>query len=210
MRQTTNNERTNRQQTTNNYPIIEPLQIFLLDLLDFFEIWRSTILAPQLLWFGIDSTLNIFQQTITELMNELMNEGGDCRTALATPGLLNIKTTKHFLEFILWKYCWQCSYFDLVNWPFDKIVDIFTSHVKKFTCEFNILTYNINILRMSIFWLTTFRLLTFWRTPSFCGHLTVQEIYKKLDIGWRCWLRIYIDIFVLIILYYLNDFYFNL
>ena len=46
------------------------------------------ISAPQLLWFGIDSTLNIFPQTITESVNELINDGGDCRTAPATPGLL--------------------------------------------------------------------------------------------------------------------------
>ena len=32
------------------------------------------ISAPQLLWFGIDSTLNIFQQTIAELMNQLITE----------------------------------------------------------------------------------------------------------------------------------------
>ena len=48
------------------------------------------ISAPQLLWFGIDSTLNIFPQTMTQLMNELINDRGDCRTAPATPGLLNI------------------------------------------------------------------------------------------------------------------------
>ena len=46
--------------------------------------------APQLLWFGIDSTLNIFPQTMSELINQLINYGGDCRTAPATPGLLNI------------------------------------------------------------------------------------------------------------------------
>ena len=32
------------------------------------------ISAPQLLWFGIDSTLNIFPQTITELINDLITE----------------------------------------------------------------------------------------------------------------------------------------
>ena len=46
------------------------------------------ISAPQLLWFGIDSTLNIFPQTMTESVNESINYGGDCRTAPATPGLL--------------------------------------------------------------------------------------------------------------------------
>ena len=50
------------------------------------------ISAPQLLWFGIDSTLNIFPQTMTELINQLINYEGDCRTAPATPGLLNIYT----------------------------------------------------------------------------------------------------------------------
>ena len=48
------------------------------------------ISAPHLLWFGIDSTLNIFPQTMTDSVNELINDGGDCRTALATPGLLII------------------------------------------------------------------------------------------------------------------------
>ena len=43
--------------------------------------------APQLLWFGIDSALNIFPQTISYLPYETVY-----RTALATPGLLkNIK-----------------------------------------------------------------------------------------------------------------------
>ena len=46
------------------------------------------ISAPQLLWFGIDSTLNIFPQTMNHLMNELISDGGDYRTAPATPGLL--------------------------------------------------------------------------------------------------------------------------
>ena len=50
--------------------------------------------APQLLWFGIDSTLNIFPQTIAELMNESVNYGGDCRTAPAKPGLLIIYKNK--------------------------------------------------------------------------------------------------------------------
>ena len=49
-----------------------------------------TISSPQLLWFGIDSTLNILPQTMTQLMNELINDGGDGRTAPATPGLLNM------------------------------------------------------------------------------------------------------------------------
>ena len=46
------------------------------------------ISAPQLLWFGIDSTLNIFPQTMTQLMNQSVNYGGHYRTAPATPGLL--------------------------------------------------------------------------------------------------------------------------
>ena len=40
------------------------------------------ISAPQLLWFGIDSALNIFPQTITFLINY----EAVYRTALATPG----------------------------------------------------------------------------------------------------------------------------
>ena len=55
------------------------------------------ISAPQLLWFGIDSTLNIFPQTITDLINELINHGGDCRTAPATPGLLKNVVVIYFL-----------------------------------------------------------------------------------------------------------------
>ena len=31
------------------------------------------ISAPQLLWFGIDSTLNIFPQTMSQSVNELIN-----------------------------------------------------------------------------------------------------------------------------------------
>ena len=46
--------------------------------------------APQLLWFGIDSALKIFPQTISELIKQLISDGGDCRTAPATPGVLNI------------------------------------------------------------------------------------------------------------------------
>ena len=46
------------------------------------------ISAPQLLWFGIDSALKIFPQTIGELMNERINHEAVCRTAPATPGLL--------------------------------------------------------------------------------------------------------------------------
>ena len=42
------------------------------------------ISAPQLLWFGIDSALNIFPQTITFLLNH----EAVYRTAPATPGLL--------------------------------------------------------------------------------------------------------------------------
>ena len=47
------------------------------------------ISAPQLLWFGIDSTLNIFPQTMTQLLNQFINHRGVWRTAPATPGLLN-------------------------------------------------------------------------------------------------------------------------
>ena len=48
------------------------------------------ILPPQLLRFGIDSVLKILNERITELINELMSDKGDCRTAPATPGLLLI------------------------------------------------------------------------------------------------------------------------
>ena len=48
--------------------------------------------APWLLRFGIDSVVNILNkrmtQIMTDLINELMNYKGVCRTALATPGLL--------------------------------------------------------------------------------------------------------------------------
>ena len=45
------------------------------------------ISAPQLLWFGIDSALNIFPQTISQLVSYLPYEAV-YRTAPATPGLL--------------------------------------------------------------------------------------------------------------------------
>ena len=48
------------------------------------------ISAPQLLWFGIDSALKIFPQTMSELMNESINREAVYRTAPATPGLLKI------------------------------------------------------------------------------------------------------------------------
>ena len=44
------------------------------------------ISAPQLLRFGIDIVLKI----MNEGMISSMSDGGDCRTAPATPGLLNI------------------------------------------------------------------------------------------------------------------------
>ena len=46
--------------------------------------------APQLLWFGIDSALNIFPQTIAQSLTYL-NDEAVYRTAPATPGLLKIK-----------------------------------------------------------------------------------------------------------------------
>ena len=46
------------------------------------------ISAPQLLRFGIDSVLKTLNKRITDLINELMSDKGDCRTAPATPGLL--------------------------------------------------------------------------------------------------------------------------
>ena len=45
------------------------------------------ISAPQLLWFGIDSALNIFPQTIDQSLT-YHNDKAVYRTALATPGLL--------------------------------------------------------------------------------------------------------------------------
>ena len=42
--------------------------------------------APQVLRFGIDSVLKILNKRITDLMSDR----GDCRTALATPGLLKL------------------------------------------------------------------------------------------------------------------------
>ena len=36
--------------------------------------------------------MKIFPQTMTERVNELINYGGDCRTAPATPGLLITNT----------------------------------------------------------------------------------------------------------------------
>ena len=47
------------------------------------------ISALQLLRFGIDSVLKILNERITDSINQLMSNGGDCRTALATPGVLN-------------------------------------------------------------------------------------------------------------------------
>ena len=47
------------------------------------------ISVPQLLWFGIDSALNIFPQTIAQSLTYL-NDKAVYRTAPATPGLLNI------------------------------------------------------------------------------------------------------------------------
>ena len=45
------------------------------------------ISAPQLLWFGIDSALNIFPQTIAQSLTYL-NDKAVYRTAPATPRLL--------------------------------------------------------------------------------------------------------------------------
>ena len=46
------------------------------------------ISAPNLLRFGIDRVLKILNQKISQLIIQLMINGGDCRTAPATPGLL--------------------------------------------------------------------------------------------------------------------------
>ena len=49
--------------------------------------------APQLLWFGTEGVMKIFSQRMTyrtnETINESINDEGVCRTATATPGLLN-------------------------------------------------------------------------------------------------------------------------
>ena len=80
------------------------------------------ISSPQLLWFGIDSTLNIFPQTMTESVNESVNDGGDWRTAPASPGLLNMclklftsyclirASTFQGIALILW-LCWMLAFF---------------------------------------------------------------------------------------------------
>ena len=44
--------------------------------------------APKLLQFGIDSVLKFLNKMITNLINLLMSDQDDCRTAPATPGLL--------------------------------------------------------------------------------------------------------------------------
>ena len=48
------------------------------------------MLAPQLLQFGSGDVLKIWRKRLTHLMNELMSNEGVCRTAPATPGLLDI------------------------------------------------------------------------------------------------------------------------
>ena len=53
------------------------------------------ISAPQLFWFVIYDILKIRRKRLTELINYLMSNKVDCRTAPATPCLLNIK---HFVE----------------------------------------------------------------------------------------------------------------
>ena len=45
------------------------------------------ISAPYLFWFGIDSVWDIFELKDYSV-TEWMNDGGDWRTAPATPGLL--------------------------------------------------------------------------------------------------------------------------
>ena len=40
---------------------------------------------------------NIFPQTITELINQLMNHEAVCRSAPATPGLINTKLFMHLV-----------------------------------------------------------------------------------------------------------------
>ena len=56
------------------------------------------ISAPQLLWFGIDSALNIYPQTISHSLNHK----AVYRTAPATPGLLiiyGISNHSHMTQF---------------------------------------------------------------------------------------------------------------
>ena len=48
--------------------------------------------ALQILRFEIDSVLKILNKRITESMNEILSNGGDCRTALATPGWLKTES----------------------------------------------------------------------------------------------------------------------
>ena len=45
---------------------------------------------PSLKMFGSEGVLKIFSQIISQCLNELMSDGGVCRTVPATPGLLNI------------------------------------------------------------------------------------------------------------------------
>ena len=55
--------------------------------------------APQLLQLESEGVLKYFHKRLKkkdELMNELMNHNGVCRTALASPGLLNSYKTPLF------------------------------------------------------------------------------------------------------------------
>ena len=52
---------------------------------------------------------------MNELMNEWINHGGDCRTAPATPGLLNIKYFIHISIKYAYKFLFllDCKYYDI-------------------------------------------------------------------------------------------------
>ena len=59
------------------------------------------ISAPQLLWFGIDSALKIFPQTMSQSVNESINDGGDCKTAPTTLGLLMISSLMTSIQYYI-------------------------------------------------------------------------------------------------------------
>ena len=70
---------------------------------------------PQLLWFGIDSALNIFPQAMSYLFSYLsyLNHEAVYRTAPATPGLL---TTKFFLGRIFTNFGERCQTCEMDIW----------------------------------------------------------------------------------------------
>ena len=56
------------------------------------------ISGPQLIRFGSEGILKIWRKRLTQLVDELMNHKGVCRTAPATPGLLNTSVTLFVLR----------------------------------------------------------------------------------------------------------------